>query len=62
AASRSRAAMPSSAVLTARLASFADDRARCLDAGMDDFVAKPVDPEALYATVLKWLDAPRSRA
>ena len=41
---------------------FADDRARCLNAGMDDFVAKPVDPEALYATVLKWLDAPRSGA
>ena len=34
---------------------FAEDRLRCLDAGMDDFIAKPVDPEILFATVLKWL-------
>ncbi|PKO87338.1 MAG: hypothetical protein CVU18_11145 [Betaproteobacteria bacterium HGW-Betaproteobacteria-12] len=34
---------------------FAEDRARCLDAGMDDFITKPVDPERLFATVLKWL-------
>jgi signal transduction histidine kinase/ActR/RegA family two-component response regulator len=34
---------------------FAEDRRRCLEAGMDDFVAKPVDPEVLFATMLKWL-------
>jgi CheY-like chemotaxis protein len=34
---------------------FADDRARCLAAGMDDFIAKPVDPDGLYETLLKWL-------
>ncbi|MEP6502063.1 MAG: response regulator, partial [Betaproteobacteria bacterium] len=36
---------------------YAEDRAACLDAGMDDHVTKPVDPEALYATLLKWLPA-----
>ena len=34
---------------------FTEDRERCLDAGMNDHVAKPVDPEALYTTLWKWL-------
>jgi PAS domain S-box-containing protein len=34
---------------------FFEDRARCLDAGMDDFIPKPVDPQLLFSTVLKWL-------
>jgi CheY-like chemotaxis protein len=34
---------------------FTEDKARCIEAGMSDFVAKPVDPAQLHATVLKWL-------
>ena len=31
------------------------DRARCLDAGMDDFLAKPIDPGDLWRCLLRWL-------
>jgi CheY-like chemotaxis protein/nitrogen-specific signal transduction histidine kinase len=39
---------------------FAEDRARCLDAGMNDYVSKPVGIEALFETLLKWLNSPQS--
>ncbi len=35
---------------------FGDDRRACEAAGMNDFIAKPLEPEQLYATVLKWLE------
>ena len=37
---------------------FDEDRQVCLDAGMDDHIGKPVDPDKLYETLLKWLEKP----
>jgi CheY-like chemotaxis protein len=32
----------------------AEDRQRCLAAGMDDYLAKPIDPEKLRITLARW--------
>ncbi|MGE5470770.1 MAG: PAS domain S-box protein [Bacteroidota bacterium] len=42
-------------VLAMTANAFSEDRRRCLEAGMNDHVAKPVDPQDLYATLIKWL-------
>lgn len=34
---------------------FAEDKRRCLDAGMNDHIGKPVDPDILYRALMKWL-------
>ncbi|MBF0498327.1 MAG: response regulator [Deltaproteobacteria bacterium] len=37
------------------------ERQKCLDAGMNDHVAKPVDPDNLISTLLKWLKPNQER-
>ncbi len=39
---------------------FDEDRLACEEAGMSDFVSKPVEPAALYETLLLWLSATTS--
>ena len=40
------------------------DRERCLEPGMDDYVTKPISPQALAEALDRWLprDARRSRS
>ena len=35
-----------------------EDRDRCIEAGMDDYVAKPVNPQTLREVLAKWLPEP----
>jgi PAS domain S-box-containing protein len=34
---------------------FEEDRRRCLDAGMDGFITKPVEPAQLFAEIARWI-------
>ena len=38
-----------------------EERQRCLEAGMNDHVTKPIDPDALFATLKRWAK-PRAQA
>ncbi|HEX6020137.1 MAG TPA: ATP-binding protein, partial [Burkholderiaceae bacterium] len=44
-------------VLSMTANAFGDDRRACEDAGMVDHIVKPVDPQLLYRTLLRWLSA-----
>jgi len=38
------------------------DRERCLEAGMNDHVSKPIDPDVLYTAVLRWVKPRRAQS
>ena len=37
------------------------DRERCIEAGMDDYVAKPIEPDILFSTLTKWVRSSEDR-
>ncbi len=41
---------------------FAEDREKCLAAGMNDFIAKPVELEVLFGVLLKWMEPAGNRS
>lgn len=38
-----------------------EDALRCLEAGMDDYIAKPIDPSRLCSIVARWIERGRER-
>ena len=52
---RARPGLEALPVIAMTASAFAEDRVICMEAGMNDHVAKPVDPDKLYATILRWL-------
>ncbi len=39
---------------------FAENKDQCFEVGMNDFISKPVAPEILYETLLKWFEKGRA--
>lgn len=39
----------------------AQDRQRCLDAGMNDYISKPIDPEELRQLLVRWVPPQRNK-
>jgi PAS domain S-box-containing protein len=59
AATRAIRLMPGKAtlpILAMTANAFEEDRNACIEAGMNDHIGKPVDPDVLYATLIKWLE------
>ncbi len=64
AATRAIRALPAGAtlpILAMTAGAMTEDRAQCIDAGMNDVITKPVDPDHLYTTLLRWLPAGGAR-
>ena len=42
-------------IIAVTASAYAEDRRRCLDSGMDDYLAKPFDAAQLKSVIARWL-------
>ncbi len=59
---RAEAAWNALPVIAMTANAMAEDRQRCFDAGMNDFVPKPIEPSQLFDVLKRWLKSPESTA
>jgi PAS domain S-box-containing protein len=52
---RATPALANQCIIAMTANAMAEDKRRCLEAGMDDFETKPIDADHLYQTLVKWL-------
>ena len=52
---RATPALAGQRVIAMTASAMVEDRGRCLEAGMDDFETKPIDPDHFYLTLARWL-------
>jgi two-component system sensor histidine kinase/response regulator len=54
---RANPAISTQCIIAMTANAMAEDRQRCLSAGMNDFITKPIAPDLLYTTLAKWIFA-----
>jgi PAS domain S-box-containing protein len=52
---RSRTQLQGLPIIAMTAHALVEERQRCLEAGMNDHVSKPIDPDALFATLARWV-------
>ena len=52
---QARKVRPATPIIAATASAFVEDKARCLEAGMDDHISKPISTSAVAAVLERWL-------